>query len=107
VLVVAFFLLATAIRRWTVPPPAYYLVLPVGKPYEPRSEIQSRRRKDMTGVMSPWLLGSIPIATGYYTGEHLADSVGWPLALIGFGIFMITMSATAFRIDRDYVRRAR
>jgi hypothetical protein len=45
--------------------------------------------------------------TGYYTGEHFADSVGWPLALIGFGIFMIAMSAVAFRIDRDYVRRAR
>ena len=45
--------------------------------------------------------------TGYYTGEHFADSVGWPLALIAFGIFMIAMSAAAFRIDRDYVRRAR
>jgi hypothetical protein len=45
--------------------------------------------------------------TGYYTGEHFADSVGWPLALIGFGIFMIAMSAAAFRIDRDYLRRAR
>jgi hypothetical protein len=33
--------------------------------------------------------------------------MGWPLALIGFGIFMIGLSATAFRIDRDYVRRAR
>jgi len=45
--------------------------------------------------------------TGYFTGEHFADSVGWPLALIGFGIFMIALSALAFRIDRDYVRRAR
>jgi len=45
--------------------------------------------------------------TGYYTSEHFADSVGWPLALIGFGIFMIALSAMAFRIDRDYVRRAR
>jgi hypothetical protein len=44
--------------------------------------------------------------TGYYTGEHFADSVGWPLALIGFGMFMIALSALAFRIDRDYVRRA-
>jgi hypothetical protein len=34
VLVVIFFLLATAIPRWTVPPPAYDLVLRVGKPYE-------------------------------------------------------------------------
>jgi hypothetical protein len=40
VIVVAFFLLATAIPRWTVPPPAYDLVLRVGKPYDqPRPEI--------------------------------------------------------------------
>jgi hypothetical protein len=34
VLVVIFFLLASAIPRWTVPPPAYDLVLRVGKPYD-------------------------------------------------------------------------
>ena len=44
--------------------------------------------------------------TGWFTGEHFADSIGWPLALIAFGIFMIGLSALAFRIDRDYVRRA-
>ena len=44
--------------------------------------------------------------TGYYTGKHFADSIGWPLALIAFGIFMIGLSALAVRIDRDYVRRA-
>src|SRR5215813_11728655 len=40
VIVVAFFLLATAIPRWTVPPPAYDLVLRVGKSYEqPRPQV--------------------------------------------------------------------
>ena len=40
VVVVLFFLLATAIPRWTVPPPAYDLVLRVGKPYEqPRPQV--------------------------------------------------------------------
>lgn len=39
VLVVAFFLLATAIPRWTVPAPAYDLVLRVAKPYEPRPQV--------------------------------------------------------------------
>ena len=43
--------------------------------------------------------------TGWFTGEHFADSIGWPLALIAFGIFMIGLSAAAFRIDRDYVRK--
>ena len=42
--------------------------------------------------------------TGWFTGEHFADSVGWPIALIAFGIFMIGLSALAFRIDRVYVR---
>jgi len=41
--------------------------------------------------------------TAWYTGQHFADSIGWPLALIAFGIFMIALSALAFRIDRDYV----
>jgi MFS family permease len=42
--------------------------------------------------------------TGYFTGEHFADSVGWPIALIVFGLVMIGLSALAVRIDRDYVR---
>jgi hypothetical protein len=42
--------------------------------------------------------------TGWFTGQHFADSVGWPIALIAFGIFMIGLSALAFRIDRVYVR---
>lgn len=42
--------------------------------------------------------------TGWFTAEHFADSVGWPLALVAFGLFMIGLSALAVRIDRDYVR---
>jgi hypothetical protein len=42
--------------------------------------------------------------TGWFTGQHFADSVGWPFALIAFGIFMIGLSAVAMRIDRVYVR---
>jgi hypothetical protein len=42
--------------------------------------------------------------TAWFTGEHFAQSVGWPLSLIAFGMFMIALSALAFRIDRDYVR---
>jgi hypothetical protein len=43
--------------------------------------------------------------TGWFTGERFADSVGWPLALVAFGLFMIGLSALALRIDREYVRR--
>ena len=42
--------------------------------------------------------------TGWFTTEHFADSIGWPLALMAFGIFMIGLSALAVRIDRKYVR---
>jgi len=42
--------------------------------------------------------------TAWFTGQHFANSMGWPLALIVFGLLMIGMSALAFRIDRDYVR---
>jgi hypothetical protein len=45
--------------------------------------------------------------TGWFTGRHFADSIGWPLALVAFGIFMIGLSALAFRIDRDYVHDPR
>ena len=42
--------------------------------------------------------------TGWFTGEHFAESVGWPVALIAFGLLMIALSALAFRFDRQYVR---
>ena len=48
--------------------------------------------------------GGILGYTGWFTGEHFADSVGWPLALVMFGLLMIAMSALAFRIDRQYIR---
>ena len=42
--------------------------------------------------------------TAWFTGEHFVDSVGWPLALVAFGLVLIGLSAAAFRIDRTYVR---
>jgi hypothetical protein len=43
--------------------------------------------------------------TGYYSSRYFADSIGWPLTLIAFGLFMIGLSALAYRVDRDYVRK--
>ena len=43
--------------------------------------------------------------TGWFTAQHFADSLGWPLALIVFGMAMIGLSGLAFRIDRTYVRK--
>lgn len=40
---------------------------------------------------------------GYYTSEHFTDVVGWPIALILFGLMLIGLSAVAFRINRKYI----
>jgi len=48
--------------------------------------------------------GAILGYTGWFTSEHFADSLGWPLALVLFGLVMIGLSALAFRIDRQYIR---
>ena len=40
----------------------------------------------------------------YFTGEHFADSIGWPLALILIGLLMLGISTLALRIDRKYLR---
>lgn len=42
--------------------------------------------------------------TTWFTREHFADSIGWPLALIIFGFLMFGLSALAFRLDRRYLR---
>ena len=60
-------------------------------------------------LQSRTLLGVATLAilayTGWFTSEHFADSIGWPLALVAFGLFMIGLSALALRIDRDYLRQ--
>ncbi|MDA1313511.1 MAG: DUF2157 domain-containing protein [Acidobacteria bacterium] len=40
---------------------------------------------------------------GYYTSENFSDVVGWPIALMLFGLLLIGLSTVAFRIDRKYI----
>jgi hypothetical protein len=40
---------------------------------------------------------------GCFTAEHCVDAVGWPLALIAFGLVMIALRAAAVAIGR-YIR---
>ncbi len=40
---------------------------------------------------------------GYYTAENFSGVVGWPIALILFGLALIGLSAVAFRINRKYI----
>jgi len=41
----------------------------------------------------------------YYTSEHFAHVVGWPLALIGGGAVLLGLSALALRINNKYIKR--
>jgi hypothetical protein len=44
------------------------------------------------------------VYVGHYTSENFADSVGWPIVLIGLGILMMALGAVAVRIHRKYIR---
>jgi len=43
----------------------------------------------------------------YFTADRFADAVGWPLALIAFGLALIGASAAAVRINRRYIAPGR
>ena len=41
---------------------------------------------------------------GYYSAEHFVQSIGWPIALVLFGLLLIGLSAMAFKINKRYIR---
>lgn len=40
---------------------------------------------------------------GYYTAEHFADSIGWPIALVMMGMALIGLSTLAVKLNRKYI----
>ena len=40
---------------------------------------------------------------GYFSAKHFVQSIGWPIALVLFGLLLIGLSATAFRINKNYI----
>ncbi|MDJ0758961.1 MAG: DUF2157 domain-containing protein [Woeseiaceae bacterium] len=40
---------------------------------------------------------------GYFSAKHFVESIGWPIALMIFGLVLIGMSALAFRISKNYI----
>jgi uncharacterized membrane protein YjjB (DUF3815 family) len=60
------------------------------------------RSRSILIVATLGLLGYI----GYFTAQRFVNVVGWPLALIGFGLAMIALSAVAVAISRRYIRQA-
>lgn len=43
---------------------------------------------------------------GYYTAEHFANVLGWPVALVMIGIVLIALSAFAVRLNNKYIQVA-
>lgn len=41
---------------------------------------------------------------GYFTAEHFANTLGWPIALVIIGIVMIAISSTAVKINNKYIK---
>jgi hypothetical protein len=52
------------------------------------------------------LVGTITMLLyiGYYTAEHFANTVGWPIALVMIGIALIGLSALAVRLNNQYIK---
>jgi hypothetical protein len=59
----------------------------------------SLKTRSMLIVATIAILGYI----GYFTQQNFLDVVGWPLALIAFGLVMIGLSALAVRISHRYI----
>jgi hypothetical protein len=41
---------------------------------------------------------------GYFTAEHFANTLGWPVALVIIGIALIGVSATAVKLNNKYIK---
>lgn len=45
------------------------------------------------------------IYIGYYTAQHFANTVGWPIALMMIGIALVALSALAVRLNNKYIKQ--
>ena len=42
---------------------------------------------------------------GYYTAEHFANTVGWPIALVIIGMALIGLSSLAVKLNNKYIKQ--
>ena len=56
-------------------------------------------------LLATGCLGLI-VYIGYFSSEHFADSLGWPLVLILIGVAFMALGTVAVRIHRRYIRAA-
>ena len=60
------------------------------------------RSRAVLAVSSLAMLGYI----GYFTAEHFADTVGWPITLVIIGMAMFCLGSLAVRLNNKYIRQA-
>ncbi|MEZ4289835.1 MAG: DUF2157 domain-containing protein [Myxococcota bacterium] len=60
------------------------------------------RRRTLLFASTVAILGFV----AWFTAEHFVGSIGWPLALVALGIFLLLLSALALRINRRYIARS-
>ncbi len=48
---------------------------------------------------------SMLIYIGYYTAEHFANTLGWPIALVVIGIALIGLSSLAVKLNNKYIKQ--
>lgn len=53
------------------------------------------------------LLGTVSMLSyiGYFTAEHFANTLGWPIALVMMGVAMIALSSLAFNLNNKYIKQ--
>jgi hypothetical protein len=47
---------------------------------------------------------SMLLYIGYYTAEHFANTLGWPIALVVIGVALIGLSSLAVRLNNKYIK---
>ncbi len=53
------------------------------------------------------LVGTLSMLSyiGYYTAEHFADTVGWPIALVIVGMALIGLGSLAVKLNSKYIKQ--
>lgn len=52
----------------------------------------------LVGTLS--MLGYI----GYFTSEHFANAVGWPISLVIIGVALVGLSSLALKLNNKYIK---
>ena len=47
---------------------------------------------------------SMLVYIGYYTAEHFANTLGWPIALVVIGVALIGISSMAVKLNNKYIK---